>query len=199
MALNLKTFGGTSHRFDLRGISGESYRAARPFRFLFIAMVGVFVVILVDACLVLHASAVYSSNWWSAVVAIVIAGVLIPPSLWSISAIFSRGPDAIELTPEAIVLDYGASRPIAARWDQLSLKIRIDTFSPFSSSLTGSSPSETISLKGPWRKYTRINQDVSSAIVNFAEVKGMLVKRSSSQRSDGTWHRVLIIPSPVRA
>lgn len=182
-------------RFDLRELSDECYRSIRPFRFLFIVMVGVFLIILLDAILMIHTSRVGGQTWWSAVVAIVITAALIPPSLWAVYSYFSRGPDVIELTAEAIVLRYRGGAAVTVGWDLPSLKIRVTSFSPLSSSFVGSNQSETVGLRGPWHKYTRINPDISRAIIGYAEAKGLLVERSSSKVNDGTWTRVLITPS----
>lgn len=185
----------SSSRFNLRELSDEYYRSIRPFRILFIVMVGVFLIILLDATLMIHTSKIGGQTWWSAVVAIVITAALIPPSLWAVYSYFSRGPDAIELTAEAIILVYRAGATVSVRWEMPSLKIRVTSFSPFRSSFIGPDQSETVGLRGPWHKYTRINPAVSNAIIGYAETRGLLVERSSSKVSDGTWNRVLITPS----
>lgn len=187
-----------SNRFDLRELSDGYYRSVRPFRLLFIVMTGVFVVILVDALFMLYTSRIGGQNWWTDVEAVLIAAVLIPPSLWSILTYFTRGPDLIELSSDAMVLRYRAGEVISVNWGQPSLHIRIDSFSPSTSNLILSAQSGTISLRGPGRKYTRINQDVSSAIVRHAEERGLRVKSSSFKRRDGTWNKVLISP-PAQA
>lgn len=182
------------YRFDLRHLSDEYYRSIRPFRFLFIGMVGVFVIILLDGILMTHASRVGSQTWWTAVEAIAITAVLIPPSLWAVYSYFTRGPDMIELTAGAIILRYRTGPAVSVKWEQPSLKIRVTSFLPLRSGLSAHDQSETVGLRGPWHKYARINPDVSHAIIGYAESRGLRVERTSSKRSDGSWNTVLIEP-----
>ena len=114
-----------------------------------------------------------------------ITAALIPPSLWAVYSYFSRGPDVIELTAGAIVLRYRGGAAVSVARDLPSLK----------TGSNGPGQSETVGLRGPWHKYTRIDPDVSRAIIDYAEARGLLVERSSSKASDGTWNRVLITPS----
>lgn len=177
---------------DLTDSSEQLYRANRTYRYaLFVVSVFIAVTILdlIVADILPERGALV--RWLSLGASVFLACVFIFV-LWGVFLALSPGVQSVEITEQALVLRYRAGKANVIRWTDPRFRIRLEVFTPGPGDSGSPSPSQTVSLWGPWLRYSRVNESVLEGLVSASEVRGLQIRRRILSGGDGSTTKILI-------